>query len=155
MVEANHLLAPLGVSLHPHVLLVLFAGLYLRVLHGAILALLFGGMLDAIETPGFGPLLFLIVALWTGAVYLRPRIRREVSYQIRLSALGLQAAFIVAATLFFGVESLGIAAFWQRFALDTLLSLILVGALAIPWARLQILLLESFQWDITKERAEG
>lgn len=155
MVEANHLLAPFGVSLHLHALFILFAGLYLRILHGALLAIFIGGMLDAIDTSGFGPLLFLMTALWTGAVYLRLRIRREILFQIRMSALGLQAAFLVAATVFFGGGSLGIAAFWQRLAVDAALSLTLVALLAPFWVQLQIRLLESFRWDIASERPEG
>ncbi len=155
MIEANHILAPYGVSLHLHVLLVLFAGLYLRILHGAVIALLLGSMLDALDTPGFGPLLLLITALWTGAVYLRLRIRRQVTFQIRMSALGLQAAFLAAATVFFGLGSIAIAAFWQRLAIDAALSLALVTFLAPLWLRLQIRLLETFRWDIAAERPEG
>ncbi len=155
MLEANHLLAPYGVSLHLHALLVLFAGLYLRILHGAVIAILLGGMLEALDTPGFGPLLFLMTALWAGGVYLRLRIRRQVLFQIRMSALGLQAAFLAAATVLFGGGSLGIAAFWQRLAVDAALSLALVTLLAPLWIHLQIRLLESFRWDIAAERPEG
>ncbi|MCC5807660.1 MAG: hypothetical protein JJU00_15150 [Opitutales bacterium] len=155
MVEANHLLAPFGVSLHLHALFILFAGLYLRVLHGALLAIVIGGMLDAIDTPGFGPLLFLMTALWTATVYLRLRIRREVLFQIRMSALGLQAAFLLAATAAFGGGSFGVAAFWQRLAVDAVLSLALVTLLGPVWVHLQIRLLESFRWDIASERPDG
>ncbi len=155
MMEANHLLAPWGVSIHLHALLVLFAGLYLRVLHGAFLVIIIGGSLDAIHSPGFGPMLLLLLGLWTLIVCLRPRIRRQVPFQVRLTALAAQLLFLLAVTVVFAGPARAIGTFWQRVAIDSLLSLALVTALALPWIHLQIRLLQSFNWEIVSERSDS
>ena len=155
MMEANHLLAPWGVSIHLEAVFVLFAGLYLRVLHGAFLVVILGGSLDATHSPGFGPMLLLLLGLWTLVVYLRTRIRRQIRFQVRMTALGTQLLFLLAATVLFARPAWAMGAFWQRFALDSLLSLTVVALFAVPWGNLQIRLLQSFNWDITSERSDG
>lgn len=153
--EANHLLAPLGVSLHGQALTVLFAGLYLRILHGAILSLLLG-LLSSVAGPGdAGSLTLLFLLLWSGAVFMRRRIRREVKFQVRMTALLLQAAAFAYLMLAFAGPFLTLSAFWLRVLVDGTLSLILVATAAVAWVEFQIRLLEANGWDIRSERPDA
>ncbi|MCC5842144.1 MAG: hypothetical protein JJT96_18660 [Opitutales bacterium] len=152
--EANHLLAPLGVSLHGQALAVLFAGLYLRVLHGAILSLLIGLLSSAAGPGDTGSLTLLFLLLWSGAVFMRRRIRREVKFQVRMTALLLQTCAFLYLMLVFSGPWLTLPAFWLRVLADSALSFIFVTAASVAWVEFQIRLLESSGWDIRSERPE-
>jgi cell shape-determining protein MreD len=144
----NHLLNPLALSLHLDVLLVLFAGLYLRVLHGVWVALLAGLLVDAYSPLPPGLRALGILGLWVAVVWLRPRIHPSARRNVRLAAALLQAAWLILPALALGAGRMGNWTYWQRFACDLGLSLAVVWLAAPAWCDLQRRYLLALGWDL-------
>jgi hypothetical protein len=151
LTEINGWLARYAIHLNLDVLLVIFCGLYLRVLHGWWIILIIGLSLDAIRPIPFGSGVAGLIFLWVATVWMRGRIRRERPQNCTTVAVTIQLIWLLALHLIWNEGRWIYAAFWQRLFWDTLLSLIVVALLAYPWCEFQRVFLKWSGWDLNSE----
>lgn len=149
--EINGWLARFAIHLNMDVLFVLFAGLYLRILHGWWLILIIGLLLDATRPTTFGSGVAGMFLLWIASVWMRGQIRRERAQDCAIAAIIIQLIWLLALNLIWNEGRWNHAVYWQRFFIDTAFSLLLVGILAHPWCEFQRLYLKWSGWDLNSE----
>ena len=149
--EANFFLGELGLALHLEALLVLFAGLYFRLIHGVGLAILIGLLADAGEASPWGSYFLILLLLWALVFSVRNRLQSENFAQITVFALALQTIYLAATSLFYAGSFFDQWIYWQRILSEGLLSLFVVFLAAYPWTEFNRLVLREFGWDLNAE----
>lgn len=149
--EINGWLARYAINLNLDVLLVIFCGLYLRVLHGWWIILLIGLSLDAIRPMPFGSGVAGLMFLWVATVWMRGKIRRERAQDCAVAAVLIQLIWLILLNILWQEGRWMYAAFWQRLLIDSLFSLTVVALLAYPWCEFQRMFLKWSGWDLNNE----
>lgn len=141
--EAHFYLAEARLTLQVDVLYVLFAGLCMRPVVGALLVglsgLTFGAMLP------LGPAYALILLLLWGILQVfRSRLELNQGGAITLVSLFAQGLVTALLMLVLADGRLGSWLYWQRFLVDSLVSISLLAVVAYPWLRFQVQLLQAW-----------
>lgn len=146
--ELNNWFAEMSLALNLDILLVLFCGLYLRILHGWWIVVFVGLLVDAGRPTPIGMNVIALILLWTLVVYYRRQIQRESPTHLIWTAVSLQTLWLVTLTLTMSQGRAGEWIFWQRFLLDAGLSLSIIALFAWPWCELQRIYLKWSGWDL-------
>jgi len=149
--EINYQLAPHALHLHLDVLLVLFAGLYLRAVHSVVFTAGLGLLCGALYPFAVGGYALVLAALWLVIALTRPHLRREQTLPVTLLAVLVQLLYMLAATVWFHWGHLGEWLVWQRFLIDAALNCALLATFTGRWIRLNISTLFQIGWDIEAE----
>ncbi|MCC5835470.1 MAG: hypothetical protein JJU20_12110 [Opitutales bacterium] len=149
--ELNNWLAGMSLALNLDILLVLFCGLYLRILHGWWIVIFVGLLVDAGRPTPIGMNVIALILLWTLVVYYRRQIHRESPTHVIWTAVSLQTVWLLTLTLTMSYGRAGEWIYWQRFLLDGGLSLVFIALFAWPWCEIQRVYLKWSGWDLNAE----
>lgn len=149
--ELNNWLANWSLALNLDILLIVFCGLYLRILHGWWIVVFVGLLVDAARPTPIGMDVIGLILLWTLVVYYRRQIKRESATHVAWTAVSLQCLWLLFLTVSMSQGRLGEWIYWQRFLIDGGLSLVVVAIAAWPWCELQRLYLKWSGWDLNAE----
>lgn len=149
--ELNNWLAGWSLALNLDILLVVFCGLYLRILHGWWIVVFVGLLVDATRPTPAGLSVIGLILLWTLVVYYRRQIHRENATHVAWTAVSLQFLWLTVLTLMLSHGRAGEWIYWQRFLVDGGLSLVVIAIIAWPWCEIQRLYLKWSGWDLNAE----
>lgn len=149
--ELNHNLTSFAVYLNLDVLFLLCAGLYLRLLHGVILAVVIALTMEATNPLPFGTRLIAFLAIWFIIVEFSRRIQRNNPSHVRTLAVILQFVWFLCLSVIAGQEFLDSGTFWLRTGTDLLLSCLTIMLLANFWVNFQCRFLSDLGWNLKAE----
>lgn len=149
--ELNGALARYAIHVNVDILFVIFAGFYLRILHGWWIVLIMGMFLDAgrLTPPGMSTLG--LIFMWMVTVWLRHRFRRDRFADCASVAIGAQFIWLLILQIALAQDRAMNFHYWYRFLTDGAISLSICGALAWHWCQIQRIFILWTGWDLNAE----